>query len=332
MYPHQARACRDEVLVLRLLERELAEESALLALVDDGSARVLCSTAVPLRHLTPGQHFNLRLALPGSGELFVTLCLALAPRRALAQWERLPVRPAGVVHARLAECPGAVVPEAARASCFGVFARFDIESAGAAASQGRGSRRQSTASSATSATEASSERAEQRASSASSGTERSSGARSGTEGAAASQLGGETPADGRPPAALDSASAGRGSASFTLNDIYTRLSGTRAAMLPVLERAARQLTVSSSTVMPIVGSARPDEQLWPVLHGALRAMDADARRAGVLVVTLVRVALSGNSLVIGRLRLPLHGVKFDGAGALSMHRDLPLEGCTGRLP
>ena len=75
--------------MLRVLERELQDECCMLALVDDASARVLCSTAVPLQHLSPGAHFNLKLALPGGAALYVTLCLEASPRQELARWQAL---------------------------------------------------------------------------------------------------------------------------------------------------------------------------------------------------------------------------------------------------
>ena len=116
---------------MRVLESELINEGALLALVDDDSARVLCSTAVPLRHIRPGSHYSLRLSLPGGGALFVTLVLATAPATELEQMQARAAQLAAVLHVRLASCTAPLVPLAVGAAegfC-GVAARFEVADA-----------------------------------------------------------------------------------------------------------------------------------------------------------------------------------------------------------
>ncbi|MEW5309909.1 MAG: hypothetical protein WDW38_001752 [Sanguina aurantia] len=97
-----------QLLTLKYAEDELNTERLLLALVNDDHSRLMLKCSLPLAHILPGLHYNLRLLLPGGPlgsrvSLFVSICLVACPRTALRHHASLTAAPA-LVEARLAAC------------------------------------------------------------------------------------------------------------------------------------------------------------------------------------------------------------------------------------
>lgn len=75
---------------MQVRQNELDQERLHLAIVNDTNSKLMLKCALPVGHLLPGCHYNLRLLLPGgaaggSVALYVTLCLSDAPK-AHARW------------------------------------------------------------------------------------------------------------------------------------------------------------------------------------------------------------------------------------------------------
>jgi len=64
-------------------EADLAREQLLIAVVNDGTSRVLVKGALPLSGLIPGYHYNLAVALSDACVLYVTVLLELGAKQQL---------------------------------------------------------------------------------------------------------------------------------------------------------------------------------------------------------------------------------------------------------
>lgn len=131
-------SCRDEVLVVRYVEKELAHERLVLAIVDDTSAALMASCSIPLLHVAAGHYYNVQVPLTlaevhgnGAGEashstLFVTLCLSNAPCSEVERWRSRKDKAMGVVQLRLASCSAETHAGDADEDFLGVFARVQL--------------------------------------------------------------------------------------------------------------------------------------------------------------------------------------------------------------
>jgi hypothetical protein len=68
-----------------MLEDELADESLHFAIMNDDNSLLMLKASLPLAHLLPRVHYNLKLVMPGgplgsSVGLYVSLCLVECPR------------------------------------------------------------------------------------------------------------------------------------------------------------------------------------------------------------------------------------------------------------
>jgi hypothetical protein len=323
--------CRDEVLVMRLLERDLPQESALIALIDDVTARVLCSSSVPLCHLTPGQHFNLRLALPGTAALYVTLFLDRAPARELSRWRALDGAVEAVLQARLAQCSAPLL-EGSMEGVFGVVACFAVEAVGeghGTAPKESGASQEPTGAPEDEGTEGGESVQEGPVASKA---ERSSSPQASEPEASGSDASGppkQSSTPQAPPPQCTSSGSPEGTpqqSPMMLADVYTTLSGSREQMLAALKALAKAQGLLQQSVLPIVGVRDPAAQLWPVMHGALHGVEQG--RGGMLAVALHRVAMSGMGAFLGQCQLPLHALLAGetGVGRLTPFEDLAFEG------
>ena len=305
---------------MRVRERSLSEENLLLAVIDDESARVLTTSSIPLRHLSPGQHYNLKLSLPAGAELFLTVFLEQAPTLQLTRWRALSDVD-GVLQVRLAECSAALGEGRDSARHFGVLARFSVhpESTVAAA--------EAAAVAVDSAVAADAETSP--AATESEG-ERETGSSGGSSQASADVAPQVRDARARSSAVLAPAPvlATRSEAPLQLSTVYTALSGDHTA-LHILAALAERQRDARVAVVPILGAADVATQLWPVMHGAITHVPHDCQ-GGTLRVALFDVAMASDTASkLGQCEVPLAQVAREPAGDLAALKGLELKGAAG---
>lgn len=342
----------------------------MLALFDDTTARLLCSAAIPLTHIQPGVHYNLKLALPAGAWLFVTLCLVTAPQLELSQWRQLQDVADRCVHVRLAEVSDGVLTQETPAGAFGIVACFDVDagSAGTGQSQ-KQTQRAAEAQGSARSTNSRSGSAQHAARSRSASPASSKSSSSAEPGVAFSAASGSTspshssPESAPQPIAEAASDDETSSVNIALNQpasrqhryteragsqhsshsnhrrpsklvvplakMYTPLAGTRDSMNAALEKLAPQRHLLQRTLMPIASCSAPDQLLWPVLHGALRALEPVQMRNASLAVSLHLLLLTGHSVMLGSCSLPLSSLPLDGHGDIQVFGDLPVQDADG---
>eukprot|EP00195_Chlamydomonas_chlamydogama_P003162 CAMPEP_0202919350 /NCGR_PEP_ID=MMETSP1392-20130828/75650_1 /ASSEMBLY_ACC=CAM_ASM_000868 /TAXON_ID=225041 /ORGANISM="Chlamydomonas chlamydogama, Strain SAG 11-48b" /LENGTH=598 /DNA_ID=CAMNT_0049612687 /DNA_START=111 /DNA_END=1904 /DNA_ORIENTATION=- len=83
-----------QLLQVKYAEGELPKEKLMIAIVNDDNSRLLLKCAVPLAHIVPNVHYNLKLIMPGGPlgsnvTLHISLCLVDSPRSELRRVKQL---------------------------------------------------------------------------------------------------------------------------------------------------------------------------------------------------------------------------------------------------
>jgi hypothetical protein len=74
--------CRSQLLQLSYPEQALPHEQLQVAVLHEGTGRLLLKGAVPLSCLIPGQHYSIAVALSDACSLYLTLVLGLGEQLA----------------------------------------------------------------------------------------------------------------------------------------------------------------------------------------------------------------------------------------------------------
>jgi hypothetical protein len=318
---------------MQVLESELKRESALLALVDDNATRVLCSTAVPLQHLVPGVHYNLKLAIAAGAVLLVTVLVESAPMEELQHMQQVSSGFGSMLLARLAACsvPMGLENGQKPGQGLGTFLQFWIDSSSSdlkdqtqndskSGEQEERVTRQSNASNlAPMSSKVSGSQA--RPSHASTTPPR-------TSKASASAAGSDSTL---PP----HSSSGRQTKesphlqdwpALSFETVYIEANSQEKDITTLLERRSSKESMLQGSSIPIVGTQRPDQQLWPISHGILQALPKAANSSCMLMIILYQLHLQGTSKFLGCCRVPLSRLVAMEDGSLEVLSDLSFAG------
>jgi hypothetical protein len=344
--------CRDEVLTMQVLESELKRECALLALVDDNATRVLCSTAVPLQHLVPGVHYNLKLAIAGGAVLLITVLVESAPWKEMQQLQQVSSGVGSVLLVRLASCSIPLCPTDGNASgeCLGTVMQIRVESNTSSFKSCAENDDKCNKQSGHSPRESPGDtnNSPPRSSNASSSPTRPSNAskpQSGPGDASDSlstntstisktqkdpkeSTGSAVSVDGTvPQAPIAGKQASEGPhlldrQGLEVEAVYIEVASHQKNTTELLESCGQRYGMLQGSIVPIVGTRRPDQQLWPITHGVLQALPKVDSMSFVLVIMLYQLHMQGTGMFLGCCKLPLTRVLASEGGALVVSSDL----------